>query len=56
MGGTPGEVDAPRPEFDEEQRVYRLEEQRLYGEEVAGDNGVAMSAKELAPSASASTA
>ena len=39
VGGAAGEVDAARADLEEEQDVQRLEEERLDGEEVAGQHG-----------------
>ena len=45
------EVHAPRPDLEEEERVQRLEEERLNREEVAGQHAIAVSGEELPPGA-----
>ena len=45
VGGAAGEVDAARADLEEEQDVQRLEEERLDGEEVAGQQLVLVAAR-----------
>ena len=53
VGGAAGEMDPPGADLEEEQDVQGLEEERLDGEEVAGQHGIAVPGEELPPGAAA---
>lgn len=52
VGGAVDVEDAPTLDLQEDEHVERLQEQGVDGEEVAGQDGARMGAKELSPSRS----